>query len=292
MATSSNKIPNLANPFNILKLFTPIKNYHYFDQYSLFPFNTTAVTHDNNNAWWLAELSSLIYNNEAFVRQQLKQVFAIGDNNITWLCDPKTDTQGVILELDDCYIIAFRGTEFYTPRMLTFSRLRSTCNDLITDLKCSKITDSVNKDIAVHQGFHDALKEVWKTLKQVIDKNDKPLWLTGHSMGGAISTIAAIRLTHRVKALYSYGMPCVGGDELSTYCSQQFPDKIFRYVNENDFVVSVMPRFMSEYQHIGQEKPIKLKKHNSPFEFLGDAFKLDIIDHSPLFYMLGTRDVI
>jgi len=292
MASSSNRIPNLANPFNIMELFTPLKNYQYFEQYDQFPFNSQADKHDKHNAWWLAELSGLIYHEQAYVRQKLKQAFNVNDNAVIWLYGSERDTQGVMIELEDCYVIAFRGTEFYTPRLLSLSRLRSVRKDLITDLDFPKQQDALINHINMHNGFLNALKEIWPTIKQKIQANSKALWLTGHSMGGAISAAAALIDSSRVKGLYTYGMPCLGGDDIAEYCEEHLADKIFRYVNENDFIVNVMPQFLSGYSHCGEEKKLVLEKHNSPFEFIGDVFKLDMIDHSPLFYMLGTRQAI
>lgn len=292
MAATSNRIPNLSNPLNILNLFTPLKNYKYFEQYESFPFNSKTTSHNLNNAWWLAELSALIYHEEPLVRKYIKQVFGIEDDKITWINGNETDTQGMIVELEDCFIVCFRGTEFYTPQMLTFSRLRSIRKDLITDLKIPRCEDALIPEISVHTGFHNALQDVWHLLTSKLNSSSKPMWFTGHSLGGAVASLAAMRYATRVNGLYTYGMPCLGGEDVVKYCNQNLSGKVFRYKHENDFVVAVMLGFRNGYVHFEKEVILQLEKHNSPFEFIGDVFKLDIIDHSPLFYMLGTRRLI
>ena len=287
-----NTIPNLANPFNIFKLFTPLKHYHYFEQHDAYPFNPDHDAHDTNNAWWLAEFSSLAYHDKDFVKRKLHRLLGLDVEHITWIYGPENDTQSFIVSYDSYHIISFRGTEFYTPAMLTPRKLRSVKKDLMTDLKISKRTDALVTSIKVHQGFHDALHEIWPQISELISNDDKKIWFTGHSMGGAISTLAAARLHQRTSGVYTFGIPCLGDETLTAFCQKHLSGKIFRYVNENDFVANIMPKFMPEYQHCAQAIPVHVKKRRSPFEFLGDAFKLDIIDHSPLFYMLATHEAM
>ena len=86
-----------------------------------------------------------------------------------------------------------------------------------------------------------------------------PLWVTGHSLGGAMATLASVRLTdegYKVRAVYTYGSPRVG--------DRVFRDSYrlanYRFVNDNDLVPHLPFRWC--YKHVG-----KLRLVNSEGDF-------------------------
>lgn len=101
----------------------------------------------------------------------------------------------------------------------------------------------------VHRGFASAYEEIIGTL-DCVDK-DKPLILTGHSLGGATATIAALDLKRRgynVHSMYTFGSPKVGNAAFKeAYDKEGIPT--FRFVNSFD-VVSRMPKM--GYKHVGE----------------------------------------
>jgi triacylglycerol lipase len=73
----------------------------------------------------------------------------------------------------------------------------------------------------VHTGFHRALMDIWlqmkttiRTFRRTSDKlPDRPLWITGHSLGGAMATLAAATLIQADETFYgtyTFGSPQVG----------------------------------------------------------------------------------
>jgi len=58
------------------------------------------------------------------------------------------------------------------------------------------------------------LKQTWEKVERVLElAEDRPLFLAGHSMGGALSVLTACRLARAGKppvAVYTYGSPRVG----------------------------------------------------------------------------------
>ena len=92
-------------------------------------------------------------------------------------------------------VLAFRGTE---PTQMS---------DVQADLKAWKSKSKT--DGKVHDGFYDEINKVWKEILPLI-KNNKPLYICGHSLGGAMATIAASRLEEQTEALYTFGSPRVG----------------------------------------------------------------------------------
>jgi triacylglycerol lipase len=129
-------------------------------------------------------------------------------------------------------VIAFRGTE---PTQMS---------DLAADLNA--IPDRGKVGGFVHDGFQTEVDKVWEKLTLAIKKKpaNRPLFITGHSLGAAMATIAASRISKEVDCLYTYGSPRVG--------SKKFVEKInvnhFRHVNNNDAVTGVPFAFLG-YRH-------------------------------------------
>jgi len=102
----------------------------------------------------------------------------------------------------------------------------------------------------VHKGFSSAYDELLPIQDKVLNKN-KPVVVTGHSLGGATATVAALDLKSRgydVHSLTTFGCPRVGGDSFgAAFDKAQIP--AFRYVNAWD-VVPRIPKI--DYQHVGQ----------------------------------------
>ncbi len=92
----------------------------------------------------------------------------------------------------------------------------------------------------VHCGFHAALEQIWAAALQPCLTRLKAanpartIWLTGHSLGGALATLAAARLAD-VTGLYTFGSPLVGDRQFAERC----PDRAYRVVNNNDIVPHV-----------------------------------------------------
>lgn len=102
----------------------------------------------------------------------------------------------------DMIIIAFRGTE---PTML---------RDWMTDLKIRRKSGPYGK---VHRGFLKGFKFVCPEICSVINKwqtQAQSLWLSGHSLGGALATLAMASLGEEAKPIHglsTFGQSRVGG---------------------------------------------------------------------------------
>ncbi|MGD0040492.1 MAG: lipase family protein, partial [Isosphaeraceae bacterium] len=92
-----------------------------------------------------------------------------------------------------------------------------------------------------HRGFMEALHEIWEpllaTVAEAMESNDRPLWVTGHSLGGALALLAAWRLQRNfitVHEVVTFGAPMIGDEATARAFEQEFAGKIFRYVNFED----------------------------------------------------------
>jgi hypothetical protein len=99
----------------------------------------------------------------------------------------------------------------------------------------------------VHGGFACALESVWQTIESLLP-NTRALYVTGHSLGGALASLAQWRLTNQgrnVQACITFGEPRVG--DAAWASANQLPH--CRVVHDCDPVPRVP--FWPLYHHIG-----------------------------------------
>src|SRR5205823_8259206 len=88
----------------------------------------------------------------------------------------------------------------------------------------------------VHRGFSSVLRHTWDRVETVLEAaRDKPLFLTGHSMGGALAVLTACRLAKAGRppvATYTFGAPRVGDP---AFCAG-YALPTYRVVNRLDLV--------------------------------------------------------
>lgn len=125
---------------------------------------------------------------------------------------------------DNIAILAFRGTEARKIR------------DIKTDLNA--ILSKEEKG-SVHSGFQQAFKACAKDITCELSKlPDIPLYITGHSLGGALAIVATQNLeSDRIAACYTFGSPRVGNYQFS----EEIKTPIYRVVNTSDIVPRMPP---------------------------------------------------
>ena len=113
----------------------------------------------------------------------------------------------------------------------------------------------------VHQGFLEATQQLQPSLSEVAQQLDPtiPCYVTGHSLGAAIATLAAFEMVQASPQLkdqiqlYTYAGPRVVSPAFAKRHSQLIPNA-YRVVNLADSVPLVPPvNLGSSYVHIGQE---------------------------------------
>jgi hypothetical protein len=160
--------------------------------------------------------------------------FAAGEDDID-ACLVGTTEQGVVL--------AFRGTippDIHDQQSLL---------DWISDLTAEPIAVPGIPG-KVHEGFWQGLSALWEPLvqaiKQQMNANGKslPLYITGHSKGGALSGLAALRLKLEEgihpASVYTYASPHPGDKTFASQYQLTIPNHI-RYEYGNDIVPHVVP---------------------------------------------------
>jgi len=134
--------------------------------------------------------------------------------------------------------IAFRGTE---PSEFT---------DILADLNAWPDEPMIGHG-KVHNGFQNELEKLWPVITREITPHlGKKLTLCGHSLGGAMATVAASRFSMdiNVNCLFTYGSPRTG---TKAFVKAFEHVKHFRFVNNNDIVPTVPLALMGYRHHCG-----------------------------------------
>ncbi len=137
------------------------------------------------------------------------------------------DTQGFLATNNERTIIVFRGTD--------------SKEDWRTNLQFSKEPGPFG-DSFVHKGIQEAFFHVAFDIGQLIERHhtpEKELWLTGHSLGGALSIILAANLLKRqihIDGIYTFAAPRIGDEAFSNTLNSTLKGLHVRVVNENDLV--------------------------------------------------------
>ncbi|OXM13170.1 lipase family protein [Paenibacillus herberti] len=159
---------------------------------------------------------------------------------------------GFVAESPDAVLVAFRGT--------------ISTSEWLTDFMADQIDfDLVKNGGSTHRGFTSLYKSLRPQLLELLGKTPsrKPLFLTGHSLGGAISTLAALDLAvnsvFRSPIVYTYASPRVGNSQFAeTYAKAV--TRSFRVANGNDIVTYLPPLVYQEprtkliyyYSHVSE----------------------------------------
>ena len=195
--------------------------------------------HESQRRVLMAKMAKYAYMNHAEARQAAKRE---GLNKREFY--DIDGAQAYVFYNDKDLIISCRGTQ---PGEM---------NDVMADLEVFK-SDSVT-GTKIHQGFKEEVDKIYDVVLVKVERLvGHKIWVTGHSLGGAMATILAQRLEftggHDVDTLYTYGSPRAGGPKFRAWCDKHLKHQ--RFVNNND-VVPCVPTFF-RWRHSGKCHYIK-----------------------------------
>ena len=99
-----------------------------------------------------------------------------------------------------------------------------------------------------HGGFYDAFETVRPKIEAVIEEHQpEHLWITGHSLGGALAVVCAYQFAAAdmpIDGVITFGQPMVADADLANYLHEQLGDKYLQFVNNADIVPRVPPTFV------------------------------------------------
>jgi triacylglycerol lipase len=145
---------------------------------------------------------------------------------------------GFVGYLEHITVVSFRGTQ--------------NVGNCLTDAETALVSRFPYMG-RVHSGFAEAVDAVWPQIVRLLGQpsHRRPLWVTGHSLGGAMATLASARLAgvgYSVRAVYTYGSPRPGDQVF--HRSYRLPN--YRFVHDDDIVPHLPFRWC--YKHVGELK--------------------------------------
>ncbi|MGR9108747.1 MAG: lipase family protein [Gammaproteobacteria bacterium] len=200
-------------------------------------------------AYQLAEASRLIYESPDIIRARIlgerKFDGCSGFRNFRFIDSPRAKVFICADETD--LLMVFRGMEF------------NSLEEVLADLDCRFWRNPLGG--MTHEGFSDALDRVFPEINRVREEfspSGRNIWITGHSLGGALAALAAAELAYWFPKLsigiYTFGQPRVGDLTFCRAFNRIFRGRCFRFVNNNDGVPGLIRLgWLLNYRDIGQE---------------------------------------
>jgi len=187
---------------------------------------------------------------------------------------------GFVLESGERSVIAFRGT-VTTP-------------DWITNARASQVDYRfVPGGGRTHQGMTDIYASLRTRLFAAVWSlpKEKPLYVTGHSLGGALAVLAAPDLAANagiVPSVYTFGAPRVGSWRFMLLFNRLIPEA-FRWQNAYDLVTHVPPpvyrspltRAWYLYLHVKGKQKLTYKRDSVSANHALASYLTELLDTTP-----------
>ncbi len=238
-----------------------------------------------NRAWVLANMCHTAYHSQKTIFLLMKKMGA--EETRTY---DRNGAQAFLAVWRDQAILTFRGTQPFEKKKIP-SGMAKCIDPFLEQILKIHLPDEYNSFLSndifadlmlgltpvgqanVHRGFLREFAKIWDTLilpdlQTLTDPQNIPVSVTGHSLGGAMATLAGIHKNfHEV---VTFGEPRVGRNISKEFKSQQH----LRFINGNDPIPKLPPRWWPfSYTHHGCKQKIVVP----------DGADV-IYDHSILYY--------
>ncbi|MCK1636647.1 lipase family protein [Bradyrhizobium sp. 157] len=221
----------------------------FFEPEDLNNIPTFRAAYSDRTALLMAKLAYRAYNDfdlddarfAAFSTELCKQGFV----GCSALIDRDAGTAGYVVEGNDIIVVVFRGTEDEL--------------DWRTNVNARFV--ALQGGTRVHTGFFQAYwpirDSMFEVVKRVIKAKPRPVYITGHSLGGALALMATAELANGddatvrdcVAACYTFGCPRAGDASFDIYVKAP----LYRITNGVDLVPAIPPAMLG-YRHVGDTR--------------------------------------
>ncbi len=172
-------------------------------------------------------------------RWSLQPVAVLANNRASEF--PLTSTRGIVAQGRGATFVSFAGTD---PLALA---------NWITNFNLGP------RARLLHQGFEAGVDAVWPALRRAIERRPDPagaIFLTGHSLGGALAIVAAERIRRELgiaaDGVYAFGAPRVGGERFAAaYAACGLDECTWRLVHGLDIIATLPPSRLG-FRHVGR----------------------------------------
>lgn len=246
--------------------------YKYFDNdYLLVSPPVNRAYYSDRTSYVMASMAKLAYEPFETSDVELKLFISKLDSGGFQLVEvfSVVETQAFLAHNGKYAVLAFRGTE-------------AKWQDIQSDIRTKRERTDSGK---IHAGFHDAYALVGDKIKaKLADVSDYPLYITGHSLGGALATVATQDLEKsgykdQIAACYTYGSPRVGNADFD----ENIRSPVYRIINFID-IVTFVPLFSMGFVPVGDVRYLT----NRPPDDIRRRLPL----WHPIFFMLLLATVL
>jgi len=278
-------------PPTLQSLFPPVTDHHYFSASVDWPFEHCEGIGCARRRWWLAEHALLAYEDCAVIGASLS---ALGYQvEVCAQADSSAFAYAAIKDGDG--ILVFRGTQAMRPGDAP-RKFKQVVSDWMIDAQFARTEEGAGQ---AHGGFARTLALLWPKLATLLPHAPR-WWVTGHSLGGALAALAALRVAqspHALAGAVTFGQPRTG-DAALVAALDRLP--LMRVVNACDLVPDLPPsvlgfahsrRLTHLDAHRRQGYVQTLKRHlvrlpRNLRHGLGALTPIELIDHAPLHYVI------
>ena len=141
---------------------------------------------------------------------------------------------------------AYNGTQFTVKDNILSFAGSDDIIDWVKDIEAFEICEFKEYPGLVHAGFATDLDALWH---QIPLPPVGEIYIIGHSLGGALATLASVRLKTLGYSpiVYTFGSPRVG----NYFFHKDYNIVNYRWVNKMD-IVPHLPSILLGYEHIGE----------------------------------------
>lgn len=253
------------------------------------------------NSYLMADLSDAAYTDPNEWQALDRRLVGLGVRDYAYynveLTDDIYSTPFLVADTDKAIVVAIRGTVVG--------------QNLTNDVQ-SRMVDFRGRE--VHNGFHRAMTQInlaaYDHIQLLLREKRRPVWITGHSLGGAVSTLLAYDLVNRnydlpncsssvdgdcdewmdVRGVVTFGQPEVGGVGWAEGYRTALGARTHRWTRHGDPIPDLPSR---NYTHTGRQHYIDWVA-NPPSVYFDDPTDRDfpiwsIEDHGIVHYRDDIR---
>ena len=202
--------------------------------------------YDCGNAYWMARLSHAVYKDKKGTQspdeKKILSSLRKDDKRFEEVRGfDKNSAQAITVLHTDYIAVVFRGTDEW--------------QDWLDNINAIPTTQLFG---AFHRGFYQSVMDLWTAIEKSVaaarKEKKRPVWFTGHSLGGAMAVIAGAIYVYEDRpfsGVYTFGQPrCMDREAARYYRCEGAAARTYRFQNNNDIVTRVPARVMG-YSHVG-----------------------------------------